>query len=50
LQTVADRADTLAHTQEARIAEKVRRSGETEVRWFGEKLGVELGVVAPPSL
>jgi hypothetical protein len=42
--------NTLAHTKEAQIADKVRRSGETELRWFVEKLGLALELVPPPRL
>jgi hypothetical protein len=43
--------DTIhAHVKEPQIAEKVRRSGETELRWFAEKLGVGFEGVASPSL
>lgn len=42
--------DTIhAHAKEPQIAEKVRRSGETELRWFAVKLRVEFeGVAAWP--
>jgi hypothetical protein len=42
--------NTLAHTKEAQIGDKMRRSGETEVRWFAEKLAMEIEMVAPPML
>ena len=42
--------DTIhVHTKEPQSAEKVRRAGETELRWFAGKLGVEFeGVAAWP--
>lgn len=40
--------NTLAHTTEAQIADTVRRSGDAEVRWFAETLGLEIEIVAPP--
>jgi hypothetical protein len=42
--------NTLAHTKEVQIADKMRRSGETEVRWFAEKLGLEIHLVPPPAI
>jgi hypothetical protein len=42
--------NTLAHTKEAQIADKVRRSGEVEVRWFAEQLGMAIDIVSPPAV
>jgi hypothetical protein len=42
--------NTLAHTKEAMIADKVRRAGEAEVGWFAEKLGLEIDLVPAPTI
>jgi hypothetical protein len=40
----------LAHPQDRFVSGKVRSSGEREVRWFAERLGVEIDIVPPPRL
>jgi hypothetical protein len=40
----------LAHPEDLMISEKVRSSGEREVRWFAEKLGLEIELVAGPAI
>jgi hypothetical protein len=42
--------NTLAHTKEAQIEDKVRRSGEAEVCWFAERLGLAIDLIPPPSI
>jgi len=50
LQPLVALRNELAHPKELLISSKVRSSGEPEVRWFAEKLGLEIDLVLPPAI
>jgi hypothetical protein len=42
--------NALAHSKEPLLPGKLRASGEAEVRWFADRLGLAIDIVSPPAI